>query len=151
MFIWFSISHRSHHWPWADREPILGGALNRVSSQQCRFDNLSRPHKQYIQVDIIFNYTCTCFILDFQEHVVRTVRKMYLLGAALAGAKKVCFDYLNKDMFLEVQKHVDKYDVYLNIFLMGSIYVIKSTCLRGNSISGQTIFKSAAQKLYDHL
>ena len=35
-------------------------------------------------------------------------------------------------------KNVVKYCAYLDILLMGSIYVIKSTCLRGNPISGQT-------------
>ena len=49
-------------------------------------------------------------------------------------------------------KHVVKYDVYLDILLMGSIYVIKSTFLRGNPISGQKqIFKSAAQCMLDYL
>ena len=34
-------------------------------------------------------------------------------------------------------KNVVKYCVYLDILLMGSIYVIKSTFLRGTPISGQ--------------
>jgi len=41
--------------------------------------------------------------LDFQEHVFKQVRKMHLLGAGFASAKKVCFEDLSKDMFLEVQ------------------------------------------------
>ena len=44
-------------------------------------------------------------------------------------------------------KNVVKYYVYLDILLMGSTYVIKSTFFRGNPISGQKqIFKSAAQE-----
>ena len=51
-------------------------------------------HKQYIQVDIIL---ATCVTL--------------VLGSPV---RKVCFEDLNKGMFLEVQmKHVVKYDVYL--------------------------------------
>jgi len=37
-------------------------------------------------------------MLDFQEHVFRKVRKMHH-----SGARKVCFEDLNKDMFLEVR------------------------------------------------
>ena len=40
---------------------------------------------------------------------------------------------------------VVKYCVYLDILFMGSIYLLKSTCLRGNPISGQKIFESTAQ------
>ena len=60
----------------------------------------------------------------------------------------VDLDKPGKDMFLKSKmKPVVKYDVYLDILLMGSISVIKSTFLRGNPNPGQkTIFKSAAQK-----
>ena len=38
------------------------------------------------------------------------------------GARKVCLEDLNKDMFPEVQnENVVKYDVYLDILLMVSI------------------------------
>ena len=41
--------------------------------------------------------------MDFQEHVFNKVRKRNLLGAGSAGAQKVCFEDLSKDIFLEVQ------------------------------------------------
>ena len=71
---------------------------------------------------------------------------MHLVGAGSAGAKKMCLEDLSKDMFLEVRnENVVKYCVYLDILLMGSVCVIKSTFLRGNPISGKkNIFKSAA-------
>ena len=57
----------------------LGGALfltwNRFSSLTFRFDYIHGPHKQYIQVDIIFNYM---FHFGLQEHVFRQVRKIHL-------------------------------------------------------------------------
>jgi len=63
------------------------------------------------------SYLTTCVILDFQEHVFRKVRKINLSGA---GARNVCFEHLNKDMFLEVQmKHVVNFDVYIVVLLMG--------------------------------
>ena len=48
-------------------------------------------------------YLITGFILDFKENVFRQVWKMHLFAAGSAGAKKVCFQDLNKDIFLEVQ------------------------------------------------
>ncbi len=52
--------------------------------------------------------------------------KTHLSGTGSAGARKVCFADLNKDMFLKSNmKHVVKYDFYLDILLMGYIYVIK--------------------------
>ena len=64
-----------------------------------------------------------------------------------AGTRKVYFYNRYKDIsWKSKMENVVKYYVYLDILLMGSIYVIKSTFLRGNPISGkQKIFKSAAQ------
>ena len=42
-------------------------------------------------------------MLDFQENVFKQVRKMLMFGADFAGAQKVCYEDLFKDMFLEVQ------------------------------------------------
>ena len=56
--------------------------------------------KQYIQVDTMFNYI---FHFGLQEHIFNKVREMRLSGAGSSGAKKVCFEDLSKDMFLEVQ------------------------------------------------
>ena len=50
-----------------------------------------------------FKYLATCFILDFQENVFKQIRKIHLVGAGSAGAKKVCFEDSSKDMLLEVQ------------------------------------------------
>ena len=78
--------------------------------------------------------------MDFQENVFRKVREIHLFGPGSAGARKVCFEDLNKGVFLKSKtKHVVKYDVSLDILLMGSVYVIKSTFLRGNPISDQII------------
>ena len=41
--------------------------------------------------------------MDFQENVYKKVRKIHLFGAGSAGAKKVCFEDLSIDIFLEVQ------------------------------------------------
>ena len=61
-------------------------------------------------------------MLDFQEHGFRKVHRSHIFGA---GTRKVCYEDLNKDMFLEMQmKHVVKYDVYLDILPMASIYAI---------------------------
>ena len=57
-------------------------------------------HKQYILVDTIFNYI---FHFGLQGNVFKTVRKIHLLDAGSAGAQKVCFEDLNKAIFLEVQ------------------------------------------------
>ena len=57
------------------------------------------------------------------------------------------FTFRQVDIFENKIKNVVKYYVYLDILLMGSTYVIKSTFFRGNPISGQKqIFKSAAQE-----
>ena len=67
---------------------------------KCVFCYINGHHKQYIQVDIIFNYM---FHFDFQANVFRKVRKIHLSGASSAGARKMCFEDFSKDMFLEVQ------------------------------------------------
>jgi len=50
-----------------------------------------------------------------------------------AGARKVCLNYFDGDMFLEVQhdnmSKVIKYDVYLDVLLMMSVHVIQSLFL----------------------
>ena len=57
-------------------------------------------HKQYIQIDIIFNYMFhfglpgKCLYLNPQTH---------LSGAGGVGARKVYFPDFSKDIFLEVQ------------------------------------------------
>jgi len=56
--------------------------------------------KQYVPVGTVFN---TAFILDFQEHVFRTVKQNTPSGAGSSGTRKVCFEDVNKDMFMEVQ------------------------------------------------
>ena len=51
--------------------------------------------------------------MDFQEHVFKKVRKIHLFGAGSAGAQKVCFEDLSKDVFLKSKmKPVVKYGVY---------------------------------------
>ena len=63
-----------------------------------------------------------------------------------AGTRNVCFEDLNKDICLKSKmKHVVKYDVYLDILLMGSMYVIQSTILRKTHFRSKEIFKRAAQ------
>ena len=54
---------------------------------------------------------------------------------------EVCVEHLSKDMFLNKMKHAVKYDVYLNMLLMGSIYVInkiyiveRNTNFRSNNL-----------------
>ena len=42
-------------------------------------------------------------MLDFQENVFNKVREINMFGAGSAGAKKVCFEDLSIDIFLEVQ------------------------------------------------
>ena len=42
-------------------------------------------------------------MLDFQGNAFRKVREIHLLDAGSAGAKKVCFEDLPKDMLLKVQ------------------------------------------------
>ena len=75
----------------------------------------------------------------FQEHAFRKVGKMHLSAAGSAGARQVCFEDLNKDMFWKSKvKHVVEYDVYLDILLMGSIYAITSNSLIGTHMSDQT-------------
>jgi len=64
------------------------------------FCYINGHHNQYILVGTIFNYM---FHVGLQEHVFKTVRKIHLLGTGSAGAKKVCFEDLSKDVFLEVQ------------------------------------------------
>ena len=67
------------------------------------------------------------FHFGLQENAFRTVRKIHLSGAGFVGAQKVCFEDFSKDMLLKSKmKNVVKYCVYLDILLMGSIYVIKS-------------------------
>ena len=41
--------------------------------------------------------------MDFQKNVFKNIEKIHLVGADFAGAPKVCFEALSKDMFLEVQ------------------------------------------------
>ncbi len=48
-------------------------------------------------------YFLTGFILEFQENVYKQVGKIHMFGAGSAGAKKVCFEDLSIDIFLEVQ------------------------------------------------
>jgi len=63
--------------------------------------------RQYILVDTIFN--CR-FHFGLQENVFRKVQKIHLFGV---GAQNVCFEDLNKDMFLKSKmKPVVKYGVY---------------------------------------
>ena len=59
--------------------------------------------------------------MDFQDNV-RKVKNIHLSGAS----GEVCFEDLNKDMFLKSKmKNVVKYCVYKDILLMVSIYVTK--------------------------
>ena len=52
----------------------------------------------------------------------------YTFLASSAGASKVCYNDCIKTFFWKSKmKHVVKSDVYLDILLMGSIYVIKYT------------------------
>ena len=85
------------------------------------------PHKQYIQVDILYNYMFhfglpgKCLHLSPQTHTFLDT----------------CFrTFIKTFSWKSKMKHVVKYDLYLHILLMRSIYVIKSTFLRGNPISG---------------
>ena len=65
-------------------------------------------HKQYIQVDIIFNYI---FHFGLQENACRKVRNTHLCSGT-AGARKVCFEDLNNDIsWKSKMKHIVKYDV----------------------------------------
>ena len=52
---------------------------------------------------------------------------VHISGAGSICARKVCFEDLNRDVFLEVQNGtcVVKYDAYLHISLMVSICVTK--------------------------
>jgi len=56
--------------------------------------------EQYILVDTIFNYS---FHFGPPENVFKQIPKIHLFGAGSAGAKKMCFEDLNTEMFLEVQ------------------------------------------------
>ncbi len=58
-------------------------------------------HKQYIQVDIIFNYIHVSFWTS-RKMSLEKIRKIHLSGTGSAGARKVLFEDLTKDMFLEV-------------------------------------------------
>ena len=61
------------------------------SSQKHVFYYISGPHKQYIQVDTIFNYR-------FHS---KSSQNIHFLAAAVA--RKVCFPDFPKDVFLEVR------------------------------------------------
>ena len=51
--------------------------------------------------------------MDVQENVFKQVRKINLFGAGSAGAEKVCFEDLSKDIFLKSKmKNVVTYGVY---------------------------------------
>ena len=60
------------------------------------------------------------------------------MAPAEPGPQRCVFrTYLKTSSWKSKIKHAVKYCVYWDILLMGGIYVIKSTCLRGNPISGQ--------------
>ena len=68
------------------------------------------------------------FTLDFQENVFAKVWKLRRSSTGFAGARKVSFEDLNKDVFLKSKmEHVVKYDVYLYMLLVGSMHVTKKT------------------------
>ena len=87
--------------------------------------------KQYILVDTKFN---SRFHLDFQEHVFRTVWKPHLFCASFAGAQKVCFGDLNKEISLKSKMEpVVKYGVYKVILFRVSNYGTKCRFLKDNT------------------
>ena len=104
-------------------------------SKKMRFDYIKDPHKQYIQVD---KYLTTFFILDFQDNVFTKVRGMSLQKSA-EPVPKGCLlrTWVKTCSWKSKLKRVVKCCVYLDILLMGSFYVLKSTFLRGNPISGE--------------
>ena len=78
----------------------------------------------YIQVDIIFNYM---FHPGLPGTCLYRSPGNTLFCPGSASTRNVCLNYFYKDMFLEVQmKHEVKYDVYLDVLLVVSIYVMKS-------------------------
>ena len=72
----------------------------RVFLSKSTLRSINGHPKQYILADTIFNYR---FHFGLQENVFKKIRKIHIFGAGSAGAKKVCFEDLSKDIFLEVQ------------------------------------------------
>ena len=40
-------------------------------------------------------------MLDFQETLFKHIKQIHLFGASSAGVEKVCFEDLNKEVFLK--------------------------------------------------
>ena len=79
-----------------------------LNKQRCC--SINEPHKQYIKVDIIFNYifhvSGTCVYLSPKTHLSGVSFERYFL-------------YFSKNMFLKSKMNVVKYDVYLDMLLVG--------------------------------
>ena len=81
-------------------------------------------HKQSIQVYIIFNYS-TCSFWTSGQCLYESCQNTPFWRRP----HPVCFSNLYKTHFPEVQmNNVVKYDVYLNILIVVSLYVIRGVC-----------------------
>jgi len=124
----FHPAHTCAGWRGLQDDGDFGFSLKIYTPVCCHINHMiNGSHKQYMQVDIVFNYSVhvscglpgKCLYLSPQTHT-------FLVPAKPAPERCIFLICLKTCSWKSNMEHVVKYDVYLDVLLVGSVYVTKS-------------------------